>query len=76
MDLATIATPTQLPSAKRQNSSMAEAAVATEFFCPSRFLSKSSIEHSERTVPMSDMVGVGNRMVYCGIGTVDHPITL
>ena len=41
--------------------------IATEFFCPSivRFLSKSSIECSTGTVPMSDIVDVGlicNRM--------------
>ena len=51
---------------RQLSSSMAEAVVATEFFCPSivRFLSKSNIKCSVRTVPMSDMVDVGNGMVY------------
>ena len=63
-----------LPSVEQQH-----AAVPTEFFCPStdRFLSKSSIECSTRTVPMSDIVDVGlicNRMVVFGINSVSNAV--
>ena len=65
-----------LPSVEQQH-----AVVATEFFCPSRsivrFLSKSSIECSTGTVPMSDIVDVGlicNRMVVFGINSTRNAV--
>ena len=63
-----------LPSVEQQH-----AVVATEFFCPSivMFLSKSSIECSTGTVPMSDIVDVGlicNRMAVFGINSTRNAV--